>query len=104
MAVSMHVISRKKLREFWQEHEDAAAQLAAWFKVAELAEWMQWSDVTRTYPKASYYHCCLIFNICGGQYRLVARRSMNWKTLYVVAVMIHSDYDRDTWKQFCDCR
>ena len=100
----MHVISRKKLAEFWALHADAEEQLAAWFKVAELAEWAQWSDVRTTYPKASYYRCCFIFNICGGSYRLVARRSLNWKTLFVVAVMAHAEYDRDTWKQFCDCR
>ncbi len=100
----MHVISRKKLVEFWTLHAAAEELLAAWFKVAEKADWMQWSDVQRTYPKASYFHCCLIFNICGGDYRLVVRRSLNWKTLFVVAVMSHAEYDRDAWKKFCDCR
>ncbi len=45
-----------------------------------------------------------VFNICGGKYRLVVRRSLNWKTLFVVAVMSHSDYDRNLWKKFCKCR
>jgi mRNA interferase HigB len=102
-AITMHVISRKKLREFWQQHDDATLQLAAWFKVAESAQWTQWADVTHTYPKASYFHCCLVFNICGGQYRLVVRRSANWKTLFIVGVMSHSEYDRNSWKEFCTC-
>ena len=101
---SMHVISRKKLREFSAEHADAEEPLSAWFKVAELADWAQWADVKGVYPKASYYHCCIIFNVCGGNYRLVVRRSLNWKTLFVVAVMTHADYDLDAWKNCCACR
>ena len=100
----MHVISRKKLREFWFQHVDAEDQLAAWFKVVKLAEWAQWADVKRAYASTSYYRCCLIFNIRGGAYRLVVRRSLNWKTLFVVAVMTHPDYDCGIWKQFCACR
>ncbi len=100
----MHVISRKKLKEFWLQHADSEPQLAAWFKVARLADWAQWADVVRAYPKASYYQCCLVFNILGGNFRLVVRRSLNWKTLFVVAVMTHADYDRDVWKKFCECR
>jgi hypothetical protein len=32
------------------------------------------------------------------------RRSENWKTLYVVGVFTHKEYDRDLWKKFCSCR
>ena len=100
----MHVISRKKLVEFWRLHADAEEPMAAWFKVAESATWSQWADVHRAYPTASYYLCCLIFSICGGFYRLVVRRAVNWKTLFVVAIMTHAEYDRDGWKKFCECR
>jgi len=100
----MHIISRKKLVAFWKERRDAEEVLAQWFKVAEKALWEKWADVRRTYPKASYYECCLIFNICGGSYRLVLRRSENWKTLFVVGVFTHHEYDHDEWKKFCTCR
>ncbi len=100
----MHVISRKKLVAFWQEYPDAEDQLAAWFRVAEKAGWGKRADVQRTYPKASYYECCQIFNVCGGSYRLVVRRSANGKTLFVVGVYTHAEYDRDLWKEFCGCR
>jgi mRNA interferase HigB len=100
----MHVISRKKLVTFWQKYADSEEQLAAWFKVAEKAKWEKWADVQRAYPKASIFHCCLIFNVCGGSYRLIVRHSENWKTLYVVDVLIHRDYDRDLWKKSCACR
>jgi mRNA interferase HigB len=97
----MHVISRKKLVQFWTVYGDAELALSAWFKVAELADWKQWSDVQSVYPKASYYRCCFIFDICGGDYRLVVRRSGNWKTLFVVGVLTHAEYDRNKWKKSC---
>lgn len=100
----MHVISRKKLVDFWEEYPDAKDQLAAWFKLAEKAVWVKWADVKQALPKASYYHCCLIFNICGGAYRLVVRRSENWKTLFVIGVFTHAEYDQDEWKKRCSCQ
>jgi mRNA interferase HigB len=100
----MHVISRKKLVAFWEEQHDAEKQLAAWFKVAKKAKWGKWADVQKAYPKASYYECCLIFNICGGSYRLVVRRAENWKTLFIVGVYLHKEYDLEKWKDYCSCR
>jgi len=35
---------------------------------------------------------------------LVVRRSENWKTLFVVGVYSHNEYDRGGWKKFCSCR
>jgi mRNA-degrading endonuclease HigB of HigAB toxin-antitoxin module len=102
--VLMHIISRKALVVFWTKYGDAKEQLAAWFKTAESATWATWADVHKAYPKASYYECCLIFNIVGGSYRLVVRRAKNWKTLFVVGVYTHRDYDRDEWKKSCECR
>lgn len=100
---SMHIISRKKLVLFWKDFADAQEQLAAWFKVADKAGWQKWADVQAAYPKASCFKRCLIFNICGGSYRLVVRRSDNWKTLFVVGVFTHREYDRNRWKQSCGC-
>ena len=100
----MHIISRKCLVTSWDKYADSKEQLSAWFKVASKARWNRWADVQRAYPKASYYECCLIFNIRGGAYRLVVRRATNWKTLFVVGVFTHQEYDRDQWKDDCECR
>ncbi len=100
----MHVISRKALVDFWDKHRDSERQLAAWFKVADAAKWEKWADVQNAFPKASLYERCLIFNVCGNSYRLITRRSANWKTLFVVGVYTHRDYDKNAWKDYCLCR
>ncbi len=99
----MHVISRKKLVDFWAKHADAKDDLAAWFKLAEKSGWEKWADVQRAIPKASYFQCCLIFNIAGNKYRLIVRRSDNWKTLFVIDILTHAVYDLGDWKKFCSC-
>ena len=35
----MHVISKRRLREFWVMHPDAERPLRKWFKTATAAEW-----------------------------------------------------------------
>lgn len=100
----MNVISRKKLVTFWIAHADAMDHLAAWFKATRKATWTKWADVQAVYPRASYHKCCLIFNICGNDYRLVVRRSEHWKTLYVIGVFTHAECDRDEWKKRCSCQ
>ncbi len=100
----MHIISRKALVDFWTRYPDSEPQLDEWFDTSSRARWGKWADVRGAFPRASYLECCLIFNICGGSYRLVVRRSANWKTLFVVGVFTHREYDRDEWKRFCECR
>lgn len=97
----MQVISRKRLAAFWEKYRDAEEQLGAWLRVVKQAAWGQWADVQKNYPRASIFEFCLIFDICGGSYRLVARRSANWKTLFIIGIYIHKDYDLNAWKARC---
>src|SRR5947209_3711560 len=98
----MQVTSVRKVAEFWKKHRNAKKPLAAWLKIAENATWNSWADVKATYAKASLYEC-LIFNICGGSYRLVVRRDEKWESLFVVGVYSHQEYDKNSWKDYCTC-
>src|SRR4051812_4807182 len=100
----MRVISRKKLREFSTKHADAKDALDAWFKTVRKAIWLSWDDVKRTYPKGDHVECCLVFNICGGNYRLIVRHAQRWRRLFIVGVYGHRKYDRGDWKRYCTCR
>jgi mRNA interferase HigB len=61
----MHVISRKRLREFWDDHDDAREPLARWFKLAEHAEWTGFSDLRADFPTADLVDQFIIINIGG---------------------------------------
>ncbi len=92
----MWIISRRRLREFWEEHPEAKVALAGWFKVAESAEWTNFQEVRNTFPSADQVGRLVVFNV--GSYRLVARIWYERWKLFIRAVLTHKDYDRDKWK------
>jgi mRNA interferase HigB len=99
----MRVISKRRLREFWEEHPDSRRPLEAWFKTAERARWADFSGVRETFGNASAVplHCgitAIVFNIAGNKYRLVTRIEYPFHVIYVKMVLTHRQYDTDRWK------
>jgi mRNA interferase HigB len=97
----MHIISKKKLRDFWAEHADAKNELVAWYKVAKKARWTRFADVRATFRTADLVGKCIVFNILHNRYRLVVIITRDWKRVLVRHVLTHADYDRDAWKSDC---
>lgn len=49
----MRVIARGTLRAFWEQHQDVAEPLKAWFHEVLPATWKNPADVKATYGSAS---------------------------------------------------
>ena len=94
----MHVISKKKLREFWQEHPRAQAPLEQWYQVVRNAVWESFADVRQTFNSADQVDRFTVFNIGGNKYRLIAVIHFNRGKLYVRHVLTHTEYDEGKWK------
>jgi mRNA interferase HigB len=91
----MHVISRKMLREFWQEEPEAEQALKAWFHETEGAQWRNSAELKAHYGSASIINADrVVFNICGNKFRLVARINYASRTVFVRFVGTHRQYDR----------
>lgn len=91
----MRIISRKKLKEFWEQHPDSEASLRAWFHEAEKAEWRHSSDIKAKYRTASILSSeRVIFNICGNKYRLIVHMNFSFQIAYIRFIGTHSQYDR----------
>lgn len=97
----MHVISEKKLREFWCEHAEAEVPLRAWHRTAEQAAWERFADIRKVYPHADQVGRCTVFNIGGNKFRLVVVVHFNRGKVYIRQVMTHEEYDRGLWKGDC---
>jgi mRNA interferase HigB len=97
----MRVISRKKLRQFWEAHADAQGPLRAWLLAAKAAQWQSIADVRRAFPHADPVARCTVFNIGGNKYRLIAAIHYNRGVIYVCHVLTHAEYDREQWKEVC---
>ena len=91
----MRIISKKKLREFWERHADAKEPLLAWYREVEKEDWNTPVQMKERYPNASILGGNrVVFNIKGNDYRLVAKINYSGRTVYVRFVGTHAEYDR----------
>ena len=95
----MHVISLKRLREFWHAHPDAEKSLRAWHQTTEHAEWDNFEDVRGVFGKrVDRVGKFAVFDIGGNKYRLIAAIHYDRQKVYVRNVFTHAEYDLDKWK------
>jgi len=81
--LSMRIISRRTLREFWEKHPDAEQPLRAWYANAKRANWRTPADVKTAYRNASLVaNNRVVFNIKGKRYRLVVAIDYQYSIIY----------------------
>ena len=94
----MHVISRKRLKEFAATHTDAERSLDAWFRIAKAAEWKSIVDVRCAFPHAEFVDPYTIFNVKGNTYRLIVKIEYLRQQIFIKTLLTHAEYDKDDWK------
>ena len=95
----MHVISYKRIKEFSLTHPDSEGPLRAWYSTTKRASWQNLAQLRQIYPSADLVGRYTVFNIGGNKYRLIARIVFRSQTVFVVAVLTHSEYDLGKWKE-----
>jgi mRNA interferase HigB len=99
----MHIISKRALREFWEKNPNSKASLQSWFSNTKLANWSSFTEVRETFRHADIYSDCVVFDIGGNNFRLVTKIRYRRKRIYIRAVLFHKDYDKNLWKDDCEC-
>ncbi len=73
----MRVISKSRLVQFWERPDcnDSEGPLRAWYAHvgSRTVDWSSWADVKAEFATASHVGNCVVFNIGGNKYRLIAR-------------------------------
>lgn len=97
----MHVITRKRLKEFAERYHDAVEPLTAWFKLMRgchaqnFAELRTFGGVDHVSIDGAGLH---IFDIGGNKYRLIAALHCNSQKVFIRNVLTHQEYDAVKWK------
>ena len=94
----MHIISNKRLKEFYEIHPDAEATLDSWYRIAKSAEWKNLGEVRQIYPNADSVGNFTVFNIKGNTYRLIVNIDYARQIIYVKYILTHAEYDKEKWK------
>lgn len=90
----MRIISRRKLREFWDRHPEVRGALESWYADVKKADWGTPGDIKQTYHNASFVaNNRVVFNIRGNKYRLVVAVNYQFGLVYVRFVGSHQEYN-----------
>ncbi len=91
----MVVLSYRKIREFSEIHPDAADALNNWFRFAEESDWANFNEMRNMFGSVDAVGDNLyIFNIRGGNYRLIVRIIFKVRTIYIKFIGTHKDYNK----------
>lgn len=95
----MHIISRKMIRDFYQQHPDAKEALDRWYQIVNKTDFQSFAQIKQFFPSADLVHNFVVFNIGGNKYRLVALIKYQFKRLYIRYLLTHKEYDQEKWKE-----
>jgi mRNA interferase HigB len=101
----MRIITRKRLKEFWEVYVDSEEPLRKWEVTTKKASWKKPDDIVFTFNTADpgvdvdSGNKVAVFNIAGNKYRLVAAIHYNTGMVYVLKIMTHKEYSGNRWKR-----
>jgi mRNA interferase HigB len=104
----MNVISRRKLRDFYEATSERSRHAEAfenWFKLARRASWSNFGDCKSLFGQTDVARdtaskrTATIFDIGGNQYRIIALIDYVRQTVLITHVVTHREYDHQSWKQ-----
>jgi mRNA interferase HigB len=99
----VRIISKRKLREFWEKHPDAKEPLLDWYNVTRKATWQNLAEVRESFRHADPVGDCTVFNIKGNDYRLITAIRYKGQRVYTLHVLTHGEYNKEKWKDDCYC-
>jgi mRNA interferase HigB len=94
----MHVITRKRLREFSVRYGDATEPLAVWYAIMSRTDFGSFAELKRVYGSVDKVGKYTVFDIGGNKFRLIAAVHYNRKKVYIRHVLTHAEYDQAKWK------
>jgi mRNA interferase HigB len=99
----MRIIAKRRLNELVAKHARAMPAVRHWYLVASKANWGSLDDVRKDFGSADDVRVAsgrrvLVFNIGGGNYRLIVGRNYDVRILFIKRLLTHGEYDKNQWK------
>ena len=91
----MVIISKTILNEFSKKHPDSETALNKWYEETKAADWKDFSALKKTFNTTdAVANNRYIFDIKGNQYRLVALIIFRIRTVFILFIGTHKEYDK----------
>jgi mRNA interferase HigB len=95
----LRLISKRRLREFWEQHPEALSPLLAWNGAIKHANPRNPSELRAVFGSVDFVGKLAVFNIGGNKFRLIAGVDYRCQVVYVKHVLTHKAYDEGKWKK-----
>jgi mRNA interferase HigB len=95
----MHIITRKRLNEFAEQHPETKSALEHWYREMKRRNFASFAELRMVFPFADQVGKLTVFNIGGNKARLIAAMHYNRQRVYIRAVLTHQEYDEGKWKE-----
>ena len=90
----MHIVSLKRLRDFWLKHPEAQRPLQVWHTIVERTAFRDFHHIKLVFNSADVVPPYTVFDIGGNKFRLVVIVRYQFGRVFVQEVMTHKEYDR----------
>ena len=91
----MVIISKSVLREYGMKNPAAVSAIQKWYDETKAADWQHFADVKSTFNTAdSVGNNRYVFDLKGNQYRLIALILFSIRTVFVLFIGTHGEYDK----------
>jgi len=95
----MHIITRKRLNEFALKYPETKTALIQWYRIIKDNDFTSFVELRTFFPSADQVGKLTVFNIGGNKVRLITAIHYNRKKVYIRAILTHTDYDKNKWKE-----
>lgn len=91
----MVILSKAVLRAFAEKHPDIEEALDKWYEITKKSDWKNLADIKKTFNNVDYAgNDRYVFNIKGNHYRIVALIILKKRTIFILFVGTHKEYDK----------
>jgi mRNA interferase HigB len=94
----MHIITRKRLNEFAEQHPTTRPGLGSWYHTMKKHRFGSFVELRRLFPGADQVGKFTVFNIGRNKARLIAAIHYNRGKVYIRHVLTQKEYDEGKWK------
>lgn len=92
----MHIISKRRLREFWAIHPESTNVLLHWHTTLAQAQATDFSTLKAVFNTVDRVSGCVVFDVGGNKYCIIADVVFRSQTVFIKRVFTHKEYD--SWK------
>lgn len=91
----MIVVSKAVLRDFAKKYPEAAVSVFKWYDVVYSSDWKNFSEMKNSFNSVDAVgNDRYVFDLKGNHFRLIALIIFKVRTVFILFVGTHSDYDQ----------